>query len=335
MSAIASGWAARASLTLVLAGTLLLAGTGATAQPVFAIDTVESNRPDLGNVVSGTGADTVFTIAASDGAVTRSSGNGIRIGNGGTRALVTISCSGDDGCLSASETVTIGVAGSPSGRARALTNFTVAAGPNPPSMGTASGTNIVTFTVSGIARDTTRNIYVGADFGIASSGTTGVATSSFEVSVPGSTQSGTARATILRPIALEKLSDLSFGAIVPPRIGTGIVTLDPTAEVPDVSVSGDGTAALSSPAASFAEYEISGEGGQMVSIAIDDVTLTGPGGGMLSVDTTSNVGSTVLLPGSVGSPALFGFRVGGVFEVSHDTPAGAYAGTFEVTVNYQ
>ncbi|HEU4651687.1 MAG TPA: DUF4402 domain-containing protein [Croceibacterium sp.] len=316
-----------------LASVLSILPPSAARAQTISIVSVQVGEPDLGTVASAGSGDTVFRIAPATGAVSKQSGAGARVSGGSTRGRVVITCTGDDACASASETVTITHFGTPTGRARALDNFTIAAGADPPTLGSPSGTDPITFTVSGIPRDATRDFYVGADFGIAPSGSSGAATSGFLVSVPAGSMNGVAHANVLHPLGLEKTSDLSFGSVVRPSSGSGTVTLDPNDASLDVT--GTGAAPLTSPAPALAEYTVSGEGGQTFSIDINlgsEVEMTGPG--TLAVTLATDADPAPVLDGSAGDEGFYQFRVGGTFPFSHDSPVGAYSGTFLVTVNY-
>lgn len=311
---------------------LVLTATPIRAQTI-SIVSVDAAAPDIGTVASATSGDTIFSIAADSGAVTRLSGAGARTSSGTTRGHVTVTCTGSNACASASDTVTITSFGSPSGRALALTNFTVAAGVNPPTLGTPTGTSTVSFTVSGIPRDEVRDFYIGADFGIAATGNSGPATSGFVVSLPAGSSNGSAHANVLRPLSLSKVSDLSFGGIAAPSSGSATVTF--SAVDAALEVTGTGARALSGTSATLAQYTVTGEGGQSFSIDMDaetPVVLAGPGS--LSVTLNSNADASPVLSGSVGTEGSYSFRVGGSFSLSHDTPAGAYSGDFVVMVLY-
>jgi hypothetical protein len=304
----------------------------APAQTI-AIVSVDAGVPNLGTVASAASGDTIFRIAPDSGQVTKLSGAGARTSGGATRGHVVLTCTGDDACASASTTVTITHFGSPTGRARALDTFTIAAGANPPTLGTPSGTDPITFTVSGIPRDATRDFYVGADFGIADSGLSGLATSGFLVSVTAGALAGTAQATVLRPLSLGKSSDLSFGTIIAPSSGSGSVTLD--AGDASLDVTGSGALALNAPAPTLAQYTVTGEGGQTFAIDMDietPVEMTGPD--TLEVTLNTNADESPMLVGLPTQEGEYSFRVGGSFPIAHDTPAGAYSGIFVVTVLY-
>ena len=87
-----------------------------------------TNEPALGNVSSASSGNTVFRASAADGTVTRTSGTGYRISSGNTRSLVTLGCGTSSFCDTRDIDITISSTGTPTGRAAALTNFTVRAG---------------------------------------------------------------------------------------------------------------------------------------------------------------------------------------------------------------
>ncbi|MBT2188322.1 DUF4402 domain-containing protein [Sphingobium nicotianae] len=301
----------------------------AQAQTI-SITAVDAGAPDLGVVISAASGDTIFRIAPGDGLVTKLSGGGLRPGSGTARGHVTLTCTGSDSCESASQTVTIGASGTLTGRARALTNFTIAPGSNPPTLGTPSGTNTISFTVSSIPRDASRDFYVGADFGIAADGTSGLATSGFLVDVPAGAIGGTAQATVRRPISLTKTSDLSFGTIAAPTSGSGTVTFDAGSGA--LEVTGTGARVLTGSGAALAQYTVAGESGQSFSIDMTPLEMTGAV--TLPVTLNNDAAATPLLAGSPNDEGSYSFRIGGSFSVSHDTPAGLYSGDFVVTVLY-
>jgi hypothetical protein len=319
-------------LATLATATAIIAGSPGAAQTI-SISSIDAGVPNLGTVASAASGDTVFRIAPDDGSVTRLSGNGARTSGGTTRGRVVVTCTGDDSCPSASETVTITRFGSPTGRGRALENLTIAPGTNPPTLGTPSGTDTITFTVSGIPRDATRDFYVGADFGIADSGTSGPATAGFLVSVPAGSMDGAAQANVLRPLSLSKSFDLFFGTIIRPSSGTGSVTLN--ASDASLDVTGTGARALSTPGATLAQYTVTGEGGQSFSIDMNVETpfnMIGPG--TLPVTLNTDADASPILVGPPGEEGNYSFRVGGSFPISHDTPSGVYSGSFVVTVLY-
>ena len=313
---------------------LLLALPAASDAQTISVHSVDSGAAALGKVVSSNNGDSVFRFSAADGSVVRISGTAVRMGGGGARALVSFTCSGEaDACMAASETVTVSAAGSPSGRAGALSNFTVAAGPNPPTLSAVTpGGSSLSFQVSGIPAGATRNVYIGADMLIAGDGggQTGAAASGFSVAVPANSLFGQAEATVIRPINLLKHSDLAFGAILRPSAGTTTVTIGAADGLRSL-VGANG--APVGGGATRAAFTVTGEGGQIVSIDVpSSFTLTGPGA--LQVTLETSVAAANVLSAAPGVQGSLSFGVGGTLTVASDTPAGDYSGTFEVVVQY-
>lgn len=317
---------------LLLALLLLAAPEAAQAQTI-SVESIGSGAPALGTVVSSASGESVFRISAADGSVARVSGTAVRLGGGGTRALVAFSCTGDENaCMGASETVTVFAAGTPTGRAGTLANFTVAAGPNAPAIGSVTpGGASISFIISGIPAGATRNVYVGADLPIQGDdgGQTGTATSGFSVAVAANALFGQAEATVIRPVNLSKQSDLSFGPILRPSSGSSTVTVGAADGLR--SLAGGGGLAIGA-GATRAAFTVTGEGGQIVSISVPAAfTLSGPA--EIAVTLESSAGASVLtgVPGRLGS---FSFGIGGTLQIGSATPPGDYVGTFDVTVHY-
>jgi Mat/Ecp fimbriae major subunit len=144
-------------------------------------------------------------------------------------------------------------------------------------------------------------------------------------SAQAATASATASANILTQVTVTKTADLDFGTIA---IGTsgGTVTVGNT----DNRTCGAGL--VCSAAVTSAKFDIAGAASQLVGISIDpSVTLNRTGGGASMSATLSTSASTATLSGTGTS----NFAAGGVLTVSGTQQAGAYAGTFNVTVNYQ
>jgi len=310
---------------------------GAHAQTV---QSITASTPNLGNVVSAATGATTFRVASGTGAVTKISGNGVRLSTASSRPLVTIACTTNT-CNNKALTVRVGSIGSPTGRAQGLTNFTITAGTATISVA-PTGTNPVSFTISGMANGSTRTFYVGTDFPIAgndSAAATGNATSGFYVyvavspTVPtvGST-SGLAVASVFRPIALSNATGLAFGKIVRPSTGTGSVAVNNSTGAR--SVTGTGAIGLNSPTPSRAAYTVSGEGGQVFTLSVPaSFSMTGPGTA-LTVTLTSTATGSQTLSSTLGSAGTFAFGVGGSFPFSSTTVTGAYSGSYSVTVQY-
>ena len=304
--------------------------------PTITVQSVTPNAPDLGTIVYSSTGTTVFTIAPATGAVS-SSGSAIRVTSGNaSTVLVTLTCTGGANstqCPGTSKKVTITKTGTPSGFAGALTNFTIAPGPNPPIIGAVTGTKSISFNVSGIPENGTGDFYVGMDFPVGTSGTTGSAISGFSVAVAnGNSLTGLAIAKVIRPISIKESSPLSFGMVARPRSGSGSVTLDPSNG--NVTVLGTGAGSFASPAASRAAYTVTGEGAQTFSISVPSFTLSGPAGASLTVTPSTYPSGQATLGGVVGASGTTSVYVGGSFAISDTTTLGNYTGTLTVTVQY-
>jgi hypothetical protein len=172
-------WAAL--LLLAIGGVpALLAG----AQVALTTDVVPAtDAPGLGRVVRGTSAS-VFTINASTGAVTRTSGNAARITSSTpVTPTVTIRCTNaGTNCTAGGRRYTVTVqAGSAAGAGASVTNLTITTPSGATVVGGptyASGT--LTFVVSGFS---TLSIRIGMSLQVPASGSTGVGTVPFTVNV--------------------------------------------------------------------------------------------------------------------------------------------------------
>lgn len=326
----------RAILTLGLAlGLGLGLMLGPLAAQAASVYTVTVSPADLGVVTSAASGDTDFRIDPTAGAVTIISGSATRSNNGSTRAMVTVACAPQvAGDCTRNVNVRLTAAGSPLGRARALTRITfvmgtaqLAGGPGPPGQ--------AVFTIAPVGPNSSVNFFVGADFAIAgddSGLSTGAAESDFNVAVSEGTPTsgGTGRflATVIRSIAVTKTSDLSFGQVERPVSGSGSVTVDPATGARSFV----NTVGFGSPAATQATFNITGEGGQAVSVTVPATfTMTGPQ--TLTATTASSPASPVL-SGSLGSQGSLILGVGATVPLSSTTPGGAYTGSFTVTVAY-
>lgn len=301
------------------------------------VSSITSNAPNLGEVVSAPVGDTVFTIDGS-GDITRTSGNGVRVTSGSSQVKVTLKCGGQAACATADASVSIANAGTPTGPARAMTNFVVS-GVTP--VGGALTGNPVNFVLPPIGKNGSVTFDLGMDFGIqgASSGLSGSAVSNFIVMVgpypaaPTASRTSTGgKATVLRPISIEKTADLSFGAIVRPKSGGAYISIDKTS---GARATGNAIG-LPSPAYNPAAFLISGEGAQQFTLTTDaSLTMTARGGSTLVAQLLpSATGGGKTLSGSLGGAGTLALTVGAGMNISSTTPSGAYVGVFTVTVSY-
>ena len=319
----------------------LLAAPAARAA-TYTIDI--SSGLDLQSVSTGATGDTVFRISPATGAVAVQSGAGRRLSTTSVRAQVSISCRAagvsDTDCATRTVAIRAGSIGTLTGRARALTNFTVA-------MGTAtlaappSGTNPLSVQLAPLGENSPNTFFIGADFPVAGDDTglaTGNGENSFYVymvnstglQLAGDTDKGKVKA--LRALAVAKTADLSFGRLQIPTSGTSLVTLSESSGARTITGAGF---AYPTPAPTRGAFTISGEGGQQVSLTIPaTLTLARAGSGTLAVDITSTARGTPSLSGGLGGAGGYSFTLGGSFTITPATPTGAYSGVMTVSIDY-
>lgn len=328
------------SLRRLALGAGFLSAASAQAQ-TFSVSAISAQTPNLGTVVSAASGVTVFTVAPDTGTVTRKSGGGMRITTGSTRAVVTIACGNQGQCNNAAARIRIGPAGTTVGRGRALSNFTVAGGSAQIISG-PTGSSPIDFVIGPVGKNSAKTFYVGADVPIAGSDSgsaTGAAAAGFYVYVaanPGvptsGKTSGLAVATVLRPLSVTRLSDLTFGTVVRPPAGLGGVGLDPGNGLRSFV---NGASGLVNPAPTLARFKVAGEGGRSVSIDTPStVVMTNSANQSLTAVLVASGAGARTLSSTKGRAGSLTFAVGGSFALSSTTPAGAYAGTFTVMVNY-
>ncbi len=338
---LVSGTTMRAATLLLAPAALFAAMVGAPAVAATYLVNVEGPL-DLGSVATDAGGDTVFRINSSTGAVTVQSGGGRRISSASARTQVTITCrpgrGNDNSCQSDNVSIRIATIGGLTGRARALSNFTVTTG-TATLVGAPSGANPLAFTIAPIGNNGAKTFFVGADFPVAgdSSGLpTGLGENAFFVTVLDSngltlsSDTDKGRVQAFRALTLSKTADLSFGRIQIPTSGSSTISLDSGTGVRAIT----GTAfGYPTPAPTRAAFNITGEGGQQVSLNVPATfNLTGPSTLAVTVnDTAPNAPS---LSGNLGAAGAFGFTVGGSFTITSATSTGAYAGVLVVSLDY-
>jgi spore coat protein U-like protein len=144
-----------------------------------------------------------------------------------------------------------------------------------------------------------------------------------------------ATTTVITPIGISKVTDLTFGSIAPGST-PGTVTLTPGS----VATAGGGVLlAGGTPAAAL--FNVTGEGGKGYTLTVNGTTLTGAGTPMAftpisdfsaSAVVTSNTGAGLLAgTGSAGAQSVY---VGGVLAVAANQTAGTYTGTITASVDY-
>jgi hypothetical protein len=138
-----------------------------------------------------------------------------------------------------------------------------------------------------------------------------------------------AGATIAAAITISHTAHLHFGQIV---AGTGAGTVVQSAAASPTRTATDCTLG-NTTGMSPATFTVGGEPNATYAITLPDnstVTLTGPGDPMAVTDFASSPSGTGTLSGG-GSETLY---VGGTLNVGAAQVAGAYTGTFDVTVTY-
>jgi hypothetical protein len=323
-------------LGLALGALLAFAAAPAFAQVYSATIT----NADLGKIVDAPSSSTTFTFAASSGAVSQS-GSATRIGSATARAEVDIGCTGSGSACNSSIAVKIQSSGAYTGKASAITNFTVSNLSNA-TIGTVTGTDPITFTLTSVNKNALPKFYVGATVtinGNSQSGTNGTSTAGFTVlaakspSTPASITggSGSVTAVVDRPIAFSGTTSMEFGTIYNPTSGTSTVTLDPNAATNPVSVTGNAIA-VANPTPQRATYNITGEGGQTFSTSLSALNLSNGTDTIPVTLTTSTLPMTLSsTPGNAGTVT---FYVGGHFDITPSTHGHTYTGSYNVTVAY-
>jgi spore coat protein U-like protein len=128
---------------------------------------------------------------------------------------------------------------------------------------------------------------------------------------------------IAAPIAITQTGTLAFGSLVP-SASAGTATVAPGGST--VSVSGGVSeigGSVSSPS-----YTVTGATGATYSVSVPGPVDLTSGGDTISMALTNDGGGS--LTGGTDT-----FNVGGTLSIDANQPAGSYAGTFSVTVNYQ
>lgn len=330
---------------LRLFGPVLGAAAMLAAAPAFAqVYSATITSADLGKIVDAPSSSTTFTFAASSGSVSQS-GSATRVSTGTARAEVDFGCTGSGSACNSSIDVKIQSSGAYTGKASAIGTFTVSVLSNG-TIGTVTGTDPITFTITSVNKNNLPKIYVGATVtinGNSQSGTNGTSTAGFTVlaAKTGTTPatitggSGSVTAVVDRPIAFTSTSTtLEFGTIYRPRSGTSTIKLDPNLASNPITITGTGDAtALPTPTPARVAYSIQGEGGQTFSITLSALSMTS-GANTLPVTLLTSTPVPTTLSNAVGSLGTATFYVGGQFDLTPSTPSGTYSGSYNVTVQY-
>jgi hypothetical protein len=144
-----------------------------------------------------------------------------------------------------------------------------------------------------------------------------------------STQVAPVSANVLKPLILMMLQNLDLGTIT---LGPGTWS-NATVSLSKTSAFSCTNANITCTGATLvAQYNVSGSNNQTVHITAPNVTLVNQSDATQTLTLVVNAPASVLLTNS-GPPGTY-FNIGGAITVDSTTPAGTYAGTFNVTVNY-
>lgn len=300
-------------------------------------DVAVTQGANIGEVTSGvSGGDTAFRISSAvSGGVSKApgTGSGALLAPGSGRATVSIKCTGG-ACNSSTITMAVTASGSTSGRMNAPYGFTV-------SDGTADASGSGPWTISGIRNGQTRTIYLGMDVPIednSSGAATGAASAQFTVGVQrtgggGGSDSaqGTVTGNVIRPLAVSKTSDLTFGKIIK---GAGTVTINQDTGARSAPVG----YYVASSTTSRAAFKVTGEANRQVSVSSIPNTVSMAGPQAMTITLMKGFGSTINLQQAQGGPSGSGeytLGIGGQVNVPSTQKSGIYSGSFIVTLSYQ
>jgi hypothetical protein len=140
----------------------------------------------------------------------------------------------------------------------------------------------------------------------------------------GVTATANASATIITPLTITKTVDLNFGNISVGAVTGGTVSLS-TANVRNAT----GTCSFQlAPASTVATFDITGATGANLLVTLPASSTISNGAVTMTIDNYAHDA-----PGTIVGGALT-FHVGGTLNVNNGQAAGAYTGTFDVTINY-
>jgi hypothetical protein len=138
-----------------------------------------------------------------------------------------------------------------------------------------------------------------------------------------------ASATVLSPISIAKVDDMSFGSFIAGPTAAGTVALTAASTT---SRSGTGVVLDTGSTGSAAKFSVTGLSNGVFSITLPtSVTLTATGGTM-TVDTfTTDLSPTAA---TLSAGGLADMYIGATLQVGAAQADGTYTGTFDVSVDY-
>lgn len=318
---------------------MLLALPAAAQNPTLSFPVVTA--ANLGRVAVGA-SQTPITLTATG---TRSVGAGgaVLIGTVASNGAVSITCVSGSRCNQTFR-ARVWLAGSATNNRLTVTGYTVGNVSPIPSSTTGSGTTTLTLVFPPIGIGGTASFNIGVNGNILTTGNTGAATVLTRVSAcaqtsctPNSTSTALSRTlnvtlNAFRGITMASSSNLVFGRVVVPGSGSGTISISPTGVV-----SGTLFRQAGGPVRSQAQFTVSGEGGQSISVLVPATVTMTNGANSLTVTTSNNlVGSPSLqtLSGAANTTGTLAVAVGGTVTAPSTTPAGNYTGTLTVTASY-
>jgi hypothetical protein len=151
----------------------------------------------------------------------------------------------------------------------------------------------------------------------------------FGVSAHAATVTASVTANNVKPLVITKLQDLNLGTVT---LGPGTWSNATVALSQAGALTCANANVLCSGATTVAQYNVQGSNQQTVYISAPNVTLVNQSDSSKTLTLVTNAPASVFLTNS-GAPGV-NFSIGGSVSVSSTTPAGTYAGTFNVTVDY-
>jgi hypothetical protein len=308
---------------------MVFASAAARAQ-TLTVDVSQGTALDLGKVVGGASGATTFRVSPS-GTVSVVSGTGGRPSSASVSApSLTVTCTNGAGSTRSCANNTIYLTLKGTSRSGTVTtapsNFTVSSGSLSSTSGTTTNWKLGSLT-SGVSNSYT----FGMDVPIgASSAATGAGTFAFSVAVGTSTgattpiDTGAGSLTTTKALSIAKNSDLAFGRVVKPASGSSTVTVTAAGAR---TITGAGV--IISSTFSPANYTVTGQASQSVSITGSAFNMTNAASDDLLVTPSLPTGLT-----AIGTGGTYTFSVGGAFTMSPTTPTGLYTGNFTVSAAY-
>jgi hypothetical protein len=152
----------------------------------------------------------------------------------------------------------------------------------------------------------------------------------FAAQANAASQTASVKATVVKPLTLTKIQDLSLGTVtLKPGSWSGATVAVSRTGV--LSCANGNTICTGS--AVPAQFTATGSNSQTVKVTAPNVTMINQSDATKTLTLTVDAPATITLPNS-GSKGL-DFGVGGSVTLSSTTANGTYSGTLNVTVDYQ